>query len=91
MIVYLLRKDNLFKGTVPKSLLGRQNALESLNLGRNPELSGRLPWEFGVLSKLTYLHLAYSSFTGTIGTEFGLLEDLEDVRSPYCWIVKYFW
>jgi Leucine-rich repeat (LRR) protein len=41
------------------------------------QLTGALPRELGLLSKLTYLHLFENQLTGTIPTELGMLSNLK--------------
>ncbi|CAB9528801.1 leucine rich repeat [Seminavis robusta] len=77
--VVTIERTNNLEGTIPPeiSLLG--NSLESFMLYRQLTLTGSIPTEVGLLTKLTRLLLSVTSIIGTLPTELGLLQDLEEI------------
>lgn len=85
LVTSIALSDHSLNGTLPAAAMTALNAsLMSLDLGRNA-LSKTLPAQLGALTALTYLNLAFNSFTGGIPAGWSrltLLQEL-DVASTY--------
>lgn len=56
---------NNIEGKIPSNFFDDQSAMEELNIGAN-EMSGSIPSEVGLVSKMSNLYLFDNMFTGTI-------------------------
>eukprot|EP00540_Astrosyne_radiata_P023458 CAMPEP_0116840684 /NCGR_PEP_ID=MMETSP0418-20121206/10500_1 /TAXON_ID=1158023 /ORGANISM="Astrosyne radiata, Strain 13vi08-1A" /LENGTH=379 /DNA_ID=CAMNT_0004471015 /DNA_START=358 /DNA_END=1497 /DNA_ORIENTATION=+ len=64
-------------GIIPTTV-GRFSSLEILTLGDNQEVTGTLPSEMGLMTKLTWLDLGNNKVRGTVPTDIGRLRGLRD-------------
>ncbi|CAB9525719.1 Leucine Rich Repeat [Seminavis robusta] len=71
---------NNLEGTIPLEVFLLGNSLESFSLFRQMEVTGRIPTEVGLLTKLTRLLLSGTNIVGSFPTELGLLQSLDSLQ-----------
>ena len=74
--------DNLLKGTLGTEI-GKLTNLWSLRLGQLESLTGSIPFQVGLLTKLEYLYLDGNELNGTIPMELSKLTSLLHLKLQY--------
>lgn len=72
-------QNNILQGTLP-STIGNLSELTFIDLRVNPNLTGSIPPELGLLSNLQKLFISGCGFTGSIPSEIGNISNLEDLN-----------
>lgn len=75
---YISLANNLFTGPIPTSIVHAKNLLEVLFL--NNKLSGCLPYEVGLLTKLVVFDAGFNYITGPIPYSYGCLKNLQQLN-----------
>ncbi len=75
-------RENGLEGIIPAEL-GRLTYLETLDLGRNTQLTGTLPPEIGNLVRLRELNLGHTNLSGNIPSTLGKLVKLRGLILEY--------
>ncbi|CAB9509923.1 Leucine Rich Repeat [Seminavis robusta] len=65
-------------GTLPQDISLLSPSLQLLDLSSNMALTGQIPSQIGLLTRLTTLYTPVTSLSGTLPTELGLLQSLID-------------